>query len=315
MEHRILGSTEIKLSEVSLGTWGLAAQAYGPVTDSRFERTVEAALDAGITTFDMAPLWGEGRAERIVGHVTAARRDELTYVSRAGAALQDGKLQHRFDADSLRRDCEESLRQLNTDRIDLWLLHHPPEETWQQQEWRETVERLREEGKIRAWGASVPTAAQARMAISAGAEAISIVYNLIASDALSDLADELSTAQCGVLACSPLAYGLLAGHWSAQRRFRSEDHRSRRWTSHALAERVRQVDELRFLVHDDVRSMTMAAIRFVLANAHVTSAVVGARAPHQAKAAVHAVGEGEPYLPAQDMERISQVLAATEGDG
>ena len=167
-----------------------------------------------------------------------------------------------------------------------------------------------EEGKILAWGAAVNDLERARMALAAGTQVLCLAYNVLASDDLHDLSGEISVTGCGVLAHSTLAYGLLAGRWSENRRFPIGDHRQYRWNPDALRERVRQVNRLRFLVHDNVPSLASAAIRFVLANAVVTTAVVGCRTAGQLRQTVDCA-DGPPYLPDDDLVKLPQVLAAS----
>lgn len=310
MDKRNVGGTDVRVSEIALGTWGLATGAYGMVAPQVFERTIARALEAGVTTFDCAPAWGaDGASERVIGKAIAGRREDVTLITRGGADLHEGKMRKRFDPDSLVRDCEASLERFGIEAIDLWLLHNPDELTLRREDWREAVQKLVAQGKVRAWGASVSDAATARLAIGAGAQVISIVYNLLVGDDLHDLAGDVSTSGCGVLALSPLSYGLLAGRWGESHRFGPGDHRSRRWTPGALRQRVRQAEMLRFLVHGEVRTLTAAAIRYVLSNAVVSAAVVGARTPGQITDAAEAA-KGPPYLPDDDLMRIPQVLAA-----
>jgi aryl-alcohol dehydrogenase-like predicted oxidoreductase len=310
MRKRTLGRTELRLSQIALGTWGLAAEAYGPATEEVLERTVVGALDEGITTFDVAPLWGDGRAERVVGRAVAGRRDRVQVITRAGSVWRDGRVQRRFDADSLAADCEASLERLGTDRIDVWLLHNPPDTVFARDDWPEVATRLKSEGKIRVWGASVSNADQARRAIARGAEVLCLVHNLLASDDVDDLASDVAVAGCGVLARSPLAYGLLGGGWAEDHTFPPEDHRHARWTSDALRQRVRQVAQLQFLVHDDVPSLPAAALRFTLSNPDIACTIVGARTRQQVGSAAAAV-RVSPRLPEEDLVRIPQVLAAS----
>lgn len=309
MRKRTLGRTELRLSQIALGTWGLAGEGYGPCPEDTFQRTVVGALDEGITTFDMAPLWGDGRAERVVGRAVAERRDRVQLITRAGVVWKDGHVHRRFDPASLTADCEGSLQRLGTDRIDVWLLHNPPDPVLAQDDWAEAAARLKSQGKVRAWGVSVSNADQARRALAMGADVLCLVYNLLVSDDVDDLASDIAVAGCGVLARSPLAYGLLTGDWAEGKTFAPEDHRHHRWTTEALRQRVRQVAMLRFLVHDDVPSQAAAALRFVLSNPSVASALVGARTRQQVGNAAAAV-RVSPYLPEDDLIRLPQVLAA-----
>lgn len=310
METRVLGRMGVRLTEITLGTWGLAAGSYGRVEPARFESTVQRALDSGVRSFDLSPVWGEdGASERVVARITKSLRDECTYITRAGVERSAAGVQTRFDRASLVRDCESSLERLGTDRIDVLLLHHPSEEALRRSELREAGQQLFREGKIRAWGVSVGTPLEARLAIAAGAQTVCLVYNVLASDLLDDLVTDITVAEIGVLARSPLAYGLLAGAFSIDQTFTPDDHRSRRWDAETLNQRLAAVAQLGFLVHGAVRTPSEAAIRWVLANSLVSSCVVGARSPAQAASAA-AASVGVPYLPEDELSRVPQVLAA-----
>jgi len=223
--------------------------------------------------------------------------------------MSDGEIAPDFTAKEVVADCESSLERLETDRIDLLLLHSPPEEVYTDEELVEVLKKLKTDGKILAWGSTVGGVEHARMAVTAEADAICLPYNLLWSDDLHDLSCDLDVASCGVLARSPLAYGLLSGRWSESRTFSELDQRRYRWSPNALRTRVRQVNRLRFLVHGEVTSLAAAALRYVLSNSMVTSMLVGARSLPQIKVAADQAGK-EPYLPEDDMVRLPQVLAA-----
>lgn len=306
---RALGRTDLRLSEITLGTWGLAEESYGPVAPATFDAVLHAAIDAGITTFDVAPLWGDGEAERRVGAAIAERGVESTVITRAGVRRVKGVLEGTFDRDALIADCEGSLERLGRDEIDLWLLHNPGDEVLRQDGFRQAVERLEEAGKIRAWGVSVGDAEEARLAIEAGAQAICMTYNLLATHELEDLTAEITRAGCGVLARSPLMFGLLAGQWSEMKQFDDDDHRGRRWGLDAFAQRIRQVEQRRFLVGDGCPDLATAALRFVLAHPLVSTAIVGARTARQARHAAAAAENGAPYLRDDDVARLRKLSA------
>lgn len=309
MQTRSLGRTDLRPSEITLGTWGLAEQSYGKVTPERFDETVRKAIDVGVTTFDLAPLWGDGEGERRVGRLLAEAGMDGVVITRGGSRREDGELRQTFGIDDLIADCEGSLERLGREHVDLWLLHNPGDATLRKDEWKEAVERLERDGKIRAWGVSVGDADEARLAIGAGAQAICLTYNMLRPNDLEDLAADVATAGCGVLARSPLMYGLLAGHWTRDRLFAPDDHRSHRWNHVAFGERIRQVNELRFLLGENHPDLATAALRFVLTNTQVTSAIVGARSPYQIASAVDAAS-GPPYLTDDEITRLGKVRDA-----
>lgn len=307
MQTRTLGRTDLRVSEITLGTWGLASGSYGPVRPARVEETIREALEAGVTTFDCAPVWGDSEAQ--VGAVLRDTKADAVVITRGGARLVKGKLMQSFSADALVADCEGSLERLGREAVDVFLLHNPGDVTIRGGDWRAAIDQLEAEGKIRSWGMSVGDAEEARLAIDAGAQVICITYNLLTPHGLEDVAERVTEQGVGVLARSPLMYGLLAGRWSDGRRFAEDDHRERRWNRASFEDRIRQVDELRFLVGPDHPDLATAALRFVLSQANVASALVGARNPYQIGAAVDAAS-GPPYLSDEDVVRLAKMRDA-----
>lgn len=309
MRRRRLGRTQIEVTELALGTWGLAEGAYGHVEEGVFEATVASALERGLRTFDLAPSWGRGRAEETVAKVVGARRSECVYVTRAGVHRVDGRPEVRIDGESIRRSLDASLERLRTDYVDVLLLHDPPEKLVAFGAWTKSMAQLKSEGRVRAFGVSCATAEKARMALSVGAEVLCMPYNVLRSDDLADLSDDIERANAGVIARSPLLHGLLTGRFERGHRFAPDDHRSERWDAEALEKRIEHVLALRFLVQQDVPTMRAAALRFALANPDVATVAIGPRNPTQLEELVREAGN-PPYLAPEVCERIPQVLAA-----
>ncbi|MGE0789169.1 MAG: aldo/keto reductase [Sandaracinaceae bacterium] len=307
MQSRSLGLTDIRVSEIALGTWGLTSGAYGEVKREKFDRTMARALERGVTTFDVAPTWGEdGASETWLKEALEDCEIEPVIISRGGARFVDGKLACSFTVDDLVKDCEASLERLGRETIDVWLLHNPSHEVLTQDDWREAIHKLEAEGKIRAFGVSVGEVDDARIAVEHGAQVVCLTHNLLNGVRLDELTEELTANGAGVLARSPLMFGLLAGRWSADRVFDEDDHRARRWNKDTFKERIRQVDALRFLVGSKHEDLATAALRFTLTHAQVSCALVGARTAAQIEAAVEAAS-GPPYLTDEDMTRLAKV--------
>lgn len=307
---RRLGSTDVHVSEIALGTWGLAAQSYGKVEPGRFEQTVEAAWEAGITTFDVAPLWGDGAGERRLGLALGEHLRRAVIVDRAGQSFVEGRIQAQFDAPAIVRDVEQSLQRLGRDSIDVLLLHGPPVKVLVSDLFQKATGYLRAQGMVRCWGVSIGTALEGRVAIEQGAEVLCLVHNLVRRDVLSELAPLIRERGVGVLVRSPLLYGLLSGdaerlRFDAATRFLDDDHRSRRWTPEAFRRRLESIEPHRALVGGEVPDLATGALRYVLSHPFVSTAMVGARSPAQIRHAARA-SRPPPLLEPQQIERIER---------
>jgi len=292
---------------MALGTWGLSGDAYGPVDDATAERVLRRGLEMGFSLIETADAYGAGRMERLIGR-TVAERDEVVIVTKAGTDRTTSPPRKRFDARYLRESVDRSLRRLARDRIDVYLLHNPTEAAVQGSEASDSLLELKREGKIAHWGVSAGDASVGRAALRKGAEVVEVAYNLLHSSNLHRLAGEVIVAGAGLLARSTLAHGLLAGKWSKDQEFATGDHRAERWTKPELERRIEQVGAVGFLVRGDVVSMRAAAIRFVLSNAIVSSAVLGPRTVEQLEDVVREVGMGPIYLRDMDLARIPRAL-------
>jgi aryl-alcohol dehydrogenase-like predicted oxidoreductase len=302
---RLLGATDVRVSEIALGTWGLAAQSYGKVDPAVFEATVRAAWDAGVTTFDIAPLWGQGMGERRLGLALGEQLGEAVIIARVGQSLVEDRVQAQFDAPAILRDVEQTLMRLGRGTLDVLLLHDPPLKVIASEYFQKATGYLLSSGMIKCWGASVGTVEEARLAIEQGAQVLCLVHNLVHRDALAELAPLLTERGIGVLARSPLLYGVLSGRFGADTKFATDDHRSRRWTPESWTRRLEEVDRYRFLVEGDVPDLAIGALRYVLSSPVVGAALVGARSPEQIRHAAQA-SRTPPYLPPDHAAKIAQ---------
>lgn len=306
METRKLGRKGRDVTVLGLGTWGLAEQAYGPSTMTELEATIDAAFEVGVRVFDTAPLWADGQAEATLGRVLGKRRGECTVMTRAGVLREDGVPMRRYDADSLRRSVDLSLERLETTYIDVLLLHDPPEKLLFDGQALKLLANLRAEKIISSYGISVSTLAQARFAITLGAQVIVAPHHMLASDIVSELSEQIQDLGACVIARSPLFHGLLADR--NRLRYEKDDHRSERFAKEILGIRQRHAAVLEGVVGGDVPSLGAAALRFALSDPCVACALVGARTPEQIREAA-AWLEGGTTLPPEKLERIPQLLA------
>ncbi len=308
MRKRPLGKTSLYVSEMSVGTWGLSGEAYGKVEEKDAERVVRRCLEMGMTLVDTADSYGGGRMEAMLGRILKSRRD-VVVVTKGGTDRTTDPPRKHFDAEYLRESVGRSLKRLQRDRVDVYLLHNPSMDALAAGDCTATMEALKKEGKVAHWGVSAGSDEVARAAIDKGAEVIEIAYNLVQCVDLHRIAGDVMVSGVGVLARSVLDYGLLAGDWNKEREFPEDDHRAMRGTKLELERRVEQLQSMRFLVKDDVRTMRAAAVRFVLANTLVSSAVLGPRTVEQAEQLVREVGGGPRYLPDEALVSLPRALA------
>jgi len=307
MRARPLGKTGLRVTEMALGTWGLSGDGYGPVPEKEQQRVLERALEMGFSLIETADAYGGGRMEQLVGRVLGDRTD-VCIVTKGGTDRTTSPARKRFDGPFLRESLERSLRRLGRDRVDLYLLHNPSADALRGGEAVDMVTALKAEGKIGHWGVSVGDVEVGRAALLCQAEVIELAYSLVNGSDLHRLAGEVIVSGAGVLARSTLAYGLLAGAWSPDKEFTAGDHRADRWSKVELERRIQQVAAMRFLVHGDVKTMRAAAVRYVLANRIVSTAVLGPRSVRQLEDIVREVGMGPIYLRDEDLMRIPRAL-------
>jgi aryl-alcohol dehydrogenase-like predicted oxidoreductase len=261
----------------------------------------------GFSLVDTADAYGGGRMEVVVGRVLKDNPD-LVVVTKGGVDRSTDPARKCFDPEYVCRCVERSLKRLGADAIPVWLMHHPTPEAIFRGEAIETLTTLVTEGKIRHWGVAAGDEDVARAAIDKGAEVVELAYNLTQPIDLHRISGDVMVGGCGVLARSVLAYGLLAGMWAKDRSFAEGDHRNERWTRMELEHRVGQLDAIRFLVKGDVHTMRGAAVRFVLANHLVSSAVLGARTVEQLEQLVRETGGGPRYLSDEDLRQLPRAL-------
>ncbi len=306
MRKRTLGKTGIEVSELGLGTWGLSGDAYGPVTDAEIDRVIDRAVQIGITLFDTAGVYGAGAMEKKLGKRLPVGKTAV--VTKIGTNTS-GFPQKQFDASFLYMSFDMAQERLARTPVDVVLLHNPSVYSLKQDEPFTVLEDLMGQGRIKAWGVSAGSVAVAEKALERGAQVLELPYNLTFYGDVHKLAPKIAETGVGLLARSVLAHGLLSGHWSAEREFYPPDHRAERWNPDDLKKRVEQVSVLRSILGGPILSMRAAAVRFVLENAQVSSAVLGPRSCAQLDQLVREAGRMPPYIVDSIMQRMMNELA------
>lgn len=316
MRTRRLGKTGLVVSELSLGTWGLSGDGYrdteawesAPVWDeAAAEAVVRRAIDMGVNLVDTADAYGAGHMEALLGRVLADH-PHVFVVTKGGVDRSTDPPRKRFDPDYLRVAVQRSCKRLGRERLDVFLLHHPSAACLRRGEATDALLALKAEGLIGHWGVAVTNADMALAALERRTEVLEMPHNLLHPSDLHRISGDVMVEGAGILARSVLAYGLLAGQWHPGHTFAPGDHRAERWSRLDLDKRLEQLDALRFLVRGDVRTLRGAAVRFVLSNPHVSSAVLGPRTLTQLEQLVRETGSGPRYLPNEDLRALPDTL-------
>jgi aryl-alcohol dehydrogenase-like predicted oxidoreductase len=312
MERRRLGGTDLELSVIGLGTWAFGGR-WGGADDDASLAAGHAAIDAGVNWIDTADIYGQGRAERVVGRIARERRGEVLVATKGGVAWEMDpafRIWREASGDYLRMACDRSLQALGLDAIDLYQVHWPvagvPVE--------DTVGALldlRTAGKIRAIGVSnyVLSDLQAIEAV-APIDSYQPGYHVFRRDIEGGELAWCAEHGVGVIAYGPLAHGLLTGRMSAETTFPDDDWRGRSelFVDDAFPRRVAAVEELEGIAREAGRPGGVAelAVAWVLRRPEVTAAIVGARTPEQAVR--NATLAGAPLSPDEEAA-VEEVLA------
>ena len=297
MEQRILGRTGRTVSVIGLGTWQLGAD-WGDVTESQAREVLDASLRAGVTFFDTADVYGDGRSESIIGGWRAglsdADRDAITVATKMGRRAE--LLPENYTAANFRAWIDRSRANLRMDTLDLVQLHCPPEAVYHLDASYDALDALVESGAIAAYGVSVETTEQALTAIARPHVAtVQIILNAFRLKPLDEVLPAAQDAGVGIIARVPLASGLLTGRYGHDTAFAANDHRTynRHGESFDQGETFSGVDfdegvdaaaEFSALAAGAGLSAPQAALAWVAQLPGVSTVIPGARNPQQAEA-------------------------------
>jgi aryl-alcohol dehydrogenase-like predicted oxidoreductase len=225
MNYRSLGNTDLKVSEISFGTWGIGG-SWGKTDDQESLRALDRAIGAGVNFFDTADVYGDGHSERLLAKATKGKEEEIhvaTKFCRAGDIYNS----ETYSEKTIRAFCENSLKRLERERIDLYQIHCPPLEIIRDGRVFEVLDKLQQEGKIRYYGVSVETVEEGLTAMqNPNVRALQVIFNLFRQKPLNDLFPTAKEKGVGVLARVPLASGLLTGKFKKDTQFEESDHRN-----------------------------------------------------------------------------------------
>ena len=314
MEYRTLGRTEWNVSTISFGTWAIGS-AWGTVQDKDSLSALHRALDLGVNFFDTADVYGDGRSECLLAQLRQARKETFYIATKAGRRLNPHTA-GGYNKKNLTAFIERSLRNLNTDTIDLLQLHCPPTEVYYMPEVFGILDELVQRGKIRFYGVSVEKVEEALKALEyPNVQSVQIIYNIFRQRPAELFFVEAQKRNVGILTRLPLSSGMLTGKLSRQSSFEKDDNRffNRHGEAFDRGETFSGVDyDLALDVVDQLRplvpagmTLTQFALKWILMNPAVTCAIPGAKNPKQAEENFNSVDM--PALPDSIMEKIQEI--------
>ena len=314
METREFPRIGRRASVIGLGTWQLGAD-WGDVREQDAHDVLAAAYDSGVRLFDTADVYGDGRSEQIIGSfLRGSGIDDVMVATKAGRRLP--QIPENYTLDHLRAWTDRSRRNLGVDTLDLVQLHCPPSEVVTSPATYEALDTLVAEGRVRAYGFSVETRAQALTAIAhPHVASVQIILNMFRQGPLDEVLPAATEAGVGVIARVPLASGLLSGKYDEHTVFPANDHRTfnRHGEAFDVGETFAGVDfatgleAVRRLVPLVPQGATMAefALRWILDQPGVTTVIPGAHTPDQARA--NAAAASLPPLSAEQVAGVRGV--------
>jgi aryl-alcohol dehydrogenase-like predicted oxidoreductase len=287
MQYRELGRTGWKVSVISFGAWAIGG-AWGKVNEQESMAALHRAVDMGVNFFDTADVYG---SERLLARLQRERKEPIYITTKVGRRL-DPHVASGYNRKNLTVFVEDSLKKLNTERLDLVQLHCPPTAVYSDPGVYEILDDLVQQGKIHFYGVSVEKIDEALTAIQhPNIQTVQIVFNMFRQRPIEGFFPEAKRRQIGILTRLPLASGLLTGKMSRDTRFAADDHRSfnRHGESFDAGETfagvdyevgLQAVEELRSLVPAGM-SMAQMALRWILMFDAVSCAIPGAKRPAQ----------------------------------
>ncbi|MCB5282765.1 General stress protein 69 [Arthrobacter sp. ES1] len=301
MEKRILGKTGRNVSIVGLGTWQLGAD-WGNVDSAQAQAVLGASAEAGVTFFDTADVYGDGRSEQAIGAFLRTNPGlDITVATKMGRRLE--QLPENYNLANFREWTDRSRRNLGLEQLDLVQLHCPPSAVYSNAEVYDALDTLVDEGAIRNYGVSVERTDEALEALRHdGTATVQIILNAFRLKPLDEVLPAAVAAGVGIIARVPLASGLLSGKYTADTSFAADDHRNYNRTGSAFdvgetfsgvdfGQGLAAVAAFEELVPDGV-STAQAAIAWITAQNGVSTVIPGARNPDQARSSAAAAGVG-----------------------
>lgn len=317
MEYRLFGRTELKVSAIGFGCWEISG-TYGPIDAAQFEAAVHRALDAGITCFDTAEAYGMGISEQALGKALGRRRNEICLVTKVGVGYPEAPNRRDSSRARIMASVEQSLRHLNTDHVDVYLIHWPDLNTPFEETFRALDDVVRQ-GKARHIGVSNFRPAQLEACMKLRRiDVVQYGWNMFDRRMRHAIFPWCMENGVGVMAYGSLAYGMLTGTFRTGMAFDEADWRSKRGTLGGLnlfrtmfgpdhfERNLAAVEDLKSLAAKYGKTLPQFALRWTLSHPAISTGLVGFRNPNEVSENLGALGfEISP----QDMATVDAIFA------
>ncbi|MBU6454229.1 MAG: aldo/keto reductase [Cyanobacteria bacterium REEB67] len=326
MEYRHLGTSQVKASVITYGAWAIGGTMWGGSDESDAIKAIHASIDAGVTSIDTAPIYGYGKSEELVARAIAGKRDKVQLFTKFGLRWdstegeyffelqEDGKttkIYRNAKKKSIITECENSLKRLNTDHIDLYQCHWRDHST-ELDETMEALAQLLKDGKILAAGVSNFSAEE----IATSNKLVPIAsdqppYSMVLRDIEKDVLPYCRENNIGVIVYSPLQRGLLTGKFKPDHKFAQGDHRASQ--PHFQPEYIKRVnaflDQLKPMAEKHQTTLGNLVLNWTIQQPGVSAALVGARDAAQATENAKAA---HLKVSAEDIAVVDKLLATLE---
>jgi aryl-alcohol dehydrogenase-like predicted oxidoreductase len=326
MQRRAFGTSGFRSSEIGLGTWQLGGN-WGQVDEATAQATLDEAVAGGVNFLDTADVYGDGLSEQRIARFLKRHRGGPLFVATKLGRRGDPGWPANFTREAMRRHTEDSLRRLEVDVLDLTQLHCVPTDVLREGAVFDHLRGLQDDGKIRAWGASVESMDEAQICLRQPRLAsLQIIFNVFRQKPIDTLFADAKARGVALIVRLPLASGLLAGKFTKHSRFPAEDHRNfnrdgqsfnvgETFAGLPFAKGVDLADALRPFVPAGW-SMARFALRWILDFDAVSVIIPGAKSPAQARE--NSVASDLPPLPPEVHAKLrefyrSQVHAHIRG--
>ncbi len=317
MKYRKLGSTDLEISEISLGTWQVGGGWGGSFDRKAADRIIQTALDHGVNFLDTADVYDGQQSEKAVADFVRKDRTRVHIATKIGRRLEP-HVAEAYTPEALENFVNDALKNTDLDYLDLVQLHCPPTPVYQSLEVFQKLEAIRQSGKVRHFGVSVETVEEAEMAATyAVVESVQIIFNMFRQKPAESLLPLLNDRRIGVIARVPLASGLLSGKMTSGRTFDPNDHRhfnrngelfdkGETFSGVPLNLGLKAVDELKELFGD--KELYKYALKWILSFEAICTVIPGASRPEQVISNIEAASL--PEFTAEQLQAVKEIYSA-----